>query len=216
GPYRPVANDDGRWIPMIVETNRERVSRDGRFFPAHVLDTGRLAHGREPAPGVAWTGAAPSRAYDPAAEWFVDREGRTIEIAIPWGLLGVGDPSSRAVIDDRDGTSEVETTVTPGIALLAWATSGRGARADSLGPAEPGARDAAPGDVTFLGPAGTTQFVEGKEVRVSTPTGRLVVWNGWDVPITEERVKTSARFVREAFEGMESRETKNSSVGRRP
>jgi hypothetical protein len=215
-PYRPVANDDGRWIPMILEVNRERVSRDGRFFPAHLLDAGRLAHGREPAPRVAWPGAAPSRAYDPAAEWFVDRERRTIEIAIPWGLLGVGDPSSRAVVDDRDGTPEVETTITPGIALLAWATSGRGARADSLGPAERGARDVSPREVRFLGAPGTSQRLEGKEVIVTAPAAGLVVWNGWDVPITLERVKTSARLVREAFEGMESRETENSSLGGRP
>ena len=52
----------------------------------------------------------------------MDDAKRTIEVAIPWGLLGIGDPSSLAAIDDRDGSPEIETTRTPGIALLAWAT----------------------------------------------------------------------------------------------
>ncbi|HEU4725719.1 MAG TPA: hypothetical protein VFU59_10545 [Candidatus Eisenbacteria bacterium] len=205
-PYRPVANDDGRYLPLLIETNRERVSRSGQFYPAGYLNAGRLAYGREPAPDVAWPGETPGIAYDPNAEWRMDDARRTIEIAIPWGLLGVGDPSSRAIIDDRDGTPEIETTRTPGIALLAWATTTKGARADSLGPAADGARDARPAEVQFLGPAGTTQTNATQLVTVTTPRDQVVVWNGWEMPITTERVKRSARFVREAFEGMEARE----------
>ncbi|HET9950583.1 MAG TPA: hypothetical protein VFS09_02185 [Candidatus Eisenbacteria bacterium] len=195
-PYRPVANDDGLYNPLVVETNRERVARDGRLFPAHYLNAGRLAYG---------------------AEWRLDEARRTIEIAIPWGLLGVGDPSSHAVIDDRDGTSEIETTRTPGIALLAWASTAPGARADSLGPTAAGARRASPREVSFLGPPGTSQTVRGQNVSVTTPDGEVAVWNGWEMPITIERVKSSARFVREAFEGMEARESKEpSNVGAGP
>jgi hypothetical protein len=218
-PYRPVANEDGLYHPLLLETNRERVSRNGTLYPAQYLNAGRLSLGREPAAGVAWPGAAPSRAYDPHAEWWVadGADGSVIEIAIPWGLLGVGDPSSHAVIDDREGTSEIETTRTSGIALLAWATSAEGARADSLGPAVANAGGAAPGDVIFLGPSGTSQTTAGQSIRVSTPAGYVVVWNGWEMPITSERVKRSARYVREAFEGMEARESKeNSSVDSRP
>jgi len=211
-PYRPVANDDGRYLPLLVETNRERVSRGGQFYAAQYLNAGRLEYGREPSAEVAWPGAAPGTAYDPHAEWRMDDARRTIEIAIPWGLLGVGDPSSRAVIDDRDGTPEIETTRTPGIALLAWAAAAPGARADSLGPAVEGVRDAAPGEVRFLGPPGTTQRVDGKSVTVTSPGEKVVLWNDWEMPITTERVKRSARFVREAFEGMEARGQKTHSI----
>jgi hypothetical protein len=195
-PYRPVENRDGLYNPLVVETNRERVARNGRLFPAHYVNQGRLAYG---------------------AEWRLDESRRSIEIAIPWGLLGVGDPSSHAVIDDRDGTSEIETSRTPGIALLAWASTAPGARADSLGPALRGARRASPKEVSFLGPAGTTQAVHGQSVSVTSPENALVMWNAWEMPITIERVKSSARFIREAFEGMETRDSKEpSNVGAGP
>lgn len=210
-PYRPVANDDGRYLPLLVETNRERVSRSGQFYPALYRNAGRLEYGREPAPEVAWPGTPPSQSYDPHAEWRMDDARRAIEIAIPWGLLGVGDPSSHAVIDDRDGTREIETTRTPGIALLAWATSASGARADSLGPASDGAPGVLPREVQFLGPPGTVQRIDDQSVTISSPVEKVVVWNGWEMPITTERVKRSARFVREAFEGMEAREQKADS-----
>jgi len=216
-PYRPVANDDGLYNPLVVETNRERVARNGRLFPAQHLNAGRLEYGREPAPDSTWPGSPRGVAYDPHAEWSLDDAHRSIEIAIPWGLLGIGDPSSHAAIDDRDGTSVVETTRTPGIALLAWATTAPGARADSLGPAAEGARRVPPGEVAFIGPPGTLQAVHKHSVTITSPPGKLVVWNGWEMPITTERVKSSARFVREAYEGMESRESKEkSSVGASP
>jgi hypothetical protein len=216
-PYRPVANEEGRYLPLLVETNRERVARNGTLYPARYLNAGRLAYGREPSPSSAWPGAPATRAFDPHAEWRFDEARRSIEVAIPWGLLGVGDPSSRAVIDDRDGTPEIETTPTPGIALLAWATSAAGARADSLGPALETARRAAPNQVSFLGPPGTLQSIHGQSISITSPKGRLVVWNGWEMPITSERVKSSARSIREAFEGLEARESKeNSSVDAGP
>jgi hypothetical protein len=121
------------------------------------------------------------------------------------------------VIDDRDGTNEIETTRTPGIALLAWASTAPGGRADSLGPAVEGARLASPKEVAFLGPQGTLQAIEGHRVNVTSPEGGVVVWNGWEMPITTEHVKSSARLIREAFEGMEARETKEpSNVGAGP
>ena len=198
-PLRPVANEDGRYIPLVIETNRERVSRSGVFYPAKHLDWGRLEMGREPADG-----------YDPHAEWTATDDGRSFEIAIPWGLLNVGDPSSRAVLDDKSGTSDVETTATSGIGLLAWATKPMTFRADSLGPARAGS----PGrltarDVQFLGPVGTTQDVVGEEVRITSPETRSYLWNGWEMPMISERVKRSVRFIRQSFEGMDAREQRN-------
>ena len=209
-PFAPVANDDGRYVPLLIETNRERVARDGTLYPALRLDWGRLAFGREPARAAAWPGAAPSYAYDPHAEWTVDASGRTVEVAIPWGLLNVGDPSSRSVLDDRAGTRAIEVTRTSGIGFLAWATRRPGFRADSLGPVSPGftARIRA-SDVQFLGPEGTTQITVTQEVRITSPPSTSYVWNGWDVPIISERIKRSAWFVRDMFEGMDARENRS-------
>ncbi|HEY7727534.1 MAG TPA: hypothetical protein VID50_03695, partial [Candidatus Eisenbacteria bacterium] len=214
-PYRPVAGEDGRYIPLLVETNRERVARDGRIYPPRHLDWGRLEYGREQERASASQGGDSAYAYDPHAEWCADSAGRTVEVAIPWGLLQVGDPSSLRVIDDRDGSREVETTVTSGIGLLAWATSAIGFEADSLGPTAPGAEGAArPAECQFLGPQDTTQSVSREEVTVTTPAHRSYLWNGWEMPIAVERVKRSAPAVREAFEGMEARETRAKSSAR--
>jgi hypothetical protein len=208
-PFRPVANEDGAYIPLVVETNRERVGRDGRVYPALRLDWGRLSPGREPARAAAWPGADSAFAYDPRAEICADPSGRVIEVAIPWGLLLLGDPGARRVVDDRNGTAEVETGVTDGIGLLAWATRAEGFRADSLGPAAAGdaAARARVGDCQFLGATGTAQYIDNESVSVSSPEGESFLWNGWDMPITVERIKSSARAVRDAFEGMEARET---------
>ena len=206
-PLRPVANEDGRYIPLIIETNRERVSRSGVVYPARHLDWGRLEPGREPARAAAWPGADPGYAYDPHAEWTFSESRRTIEIAIPWGLLNVGDPSSRSVLDDKPGTSAIEVTPTSGIGLLAWATKARVFRADSLGPARAGGPARVSGaEVQFLGPPGTTQSAVGQAIRITAPEATSYSWNGWDMPIISERVKQSARFVRETFEGMEARD----------
>lgn len=207
-PYRPVANDDGRYLPILVETNRERVARNGKVYPPRHLDWGRLEYGREPERAAAWPGADSAYAYDPHAEWCVDATGRTVEIALPWGLLLIADPSSRRVVDDRDGTRDVETTVTSGIGILAWATRAPGFRADSLGPQAPGTkRPARPDECQFLGPMGTTQTITSQWVTVTAPTDRSYLWNGWDMPMIWERIKRSAPAIRNAFEGMEARET---------
>jgi hypothetical protein len=108
----------------------------------------------------------------------------------------------------------VETSVTPGIGILAWATSAPGFEADSLGPATPGGgRAARPEECQFLGPPGTAQSISRHEVTVTTPADRSYLWNGWNLPMTWERIKRSAPAVRDAFKGMEAREIHaNSSV----
>jgi len=184
-PFAPVANADGRYAPLLIETNRERVSRSGTVYPPLHLDWGRLEPGRD---------------------WAVDPSGARIEVAIPWGLIGVGDPSSRSVVDDVLGTRQTEVSQTSGIGFLAWATSGPGFAADSLGPSRPRALSASPEECQFLGPAGSSQTVAHQRIMIQTPPNAALLWNGWDQPITRERVKTSADLVREAFEGMESRE----------
>lgn len=205
-PFAPVSNVDGRYVPLLIETNRERVARNGTVFPALHLDWGRLSYGAERSPAGAGRDDS-SVAYDPRAEWFADRARGVVEIAIPWGLLNVCDPSSRSVVDDLPATRETEATRTSGIGFIAWATGAGGFAADSLGPTRPGARAARPRECQFLGPEGTTQVEAGQEVRITSPLRVSLLWNGWEQPITRERAKESAALVRQAFEGMESRES---------
>ncbi len=200
-PLRTTANEDGIYVPLVVNTNRERVGRDGTTYPGVDLDLGRLAAGRERS-----ASGDSVRAYDPEAEWTIHRGRGVIEVALPWGLLNVGDPSRRRVLDDRPGTTEVETDTTAGVGLLAWATRAPGLRADSLGPTREGARPARHAAHEFLGPAGTRQRVTGQQVTVTTPDSISYAWEIWERPITLERAKTSADSVRAAFKEMGSRD----------
>jgi hypothetical protein len=206
-PMRTEAHDDGLYVPLMVNVNRDRVGADGTVYPGHDLDWGRLALGRERTRRGAAPGSA-VRSVDPRAEWWIDRKRGVIEIALPWGLINVGDPSSRAVLDDLPGTDDVECTTTGGIGLLAWATRAAGFRADSLGPTRDGAHRAMPGETQFLGPDGTRQLTMGQHVQIVTPEGISYLWNGWERPITQERAKASAEVVRKAFDEMESRESR--------
>jgi hypothetical protein len=210
-PFRPVGNRDGIYAPLLIETNRERVARGGRVYPAQHLSLGRLSHGREQPPARPWADHDSAVAYDPHAEWCLDDAGRVIEIALPWALLNVGDPSSRCVVDDKPGTRETECTPTDGIGLLAWATRVEGFAADSTGPSRRGVRrHALPEESCFLGPPGSIQAIAKKEISVTTPVTISYAWNGWNQPITKERVKLSARHVKQAFEGMEARDLRTS------
>ena len=97
-----------------------------------------------------------------------------------------------------------------GIGLLAWATRLSAFRADSLGPARPEFSSwVKAGDIQFLGPPGTVQSAAAHEVHIVTPESNSYVWNEWDMPMITERIKKSARWLRESFEGMDAREKRS-------
>lgn len=201
------ANDDGLYAPLVVNVNRERVSASGVVYPGMDVDMGRLSLGR-PRRAPATHESDTVRWFVPGAEWWIDRARGVIEIAIPWSLLNVSDPSSLAVLDDRPETPEIEVARTHGIGLLAFATRAPGFRADSLGPTRAGARPATRAETDFLGPDATLQVTVGQHVRVATPDSISYLWNGWQRPITRERVKASAEIVRNAFREMDARESR--------
>jgi hypothetical protein len=84
---RPESDGDYRY-PRLVP-NRMRISRSGKIYPRVEHDASKLRRGttdrRDPA-------------FDDLAEWQYDSATGTMEARIPWGLLNVTDPSSRAVL----------------------------------------------------------------------------------------------------------------------
>jgi len=105
-PLRSETNEDADFVPIQPETNRERIGRDGTRFPARRHDRSTLRYGSTDPTALD---------RDDLADWYVDPEGRSIELRLPWALLNVGDPSSRRVIHEeaaREGP--VETIVTDG------------------------------------------------------------------------------------------------------
>lgn len=107
----------GRLLPLLFETNRERIARDGTRIPAIVLDRGALRFGSlDPS----------SPAFDTRTDVAIGEETGTIEMRLPWDLLDVSDPSSHRVLLERIREKDpLETAVTEGFRLYAFAAEGR-------------------------------------------------------------------------------------------
>src|SRR2546427_4576542 len=91
---------DGAFDSLFVTTNRWRIARSGRTYPARGVNRGRLRHGRS-------SEATP-------ADWYVDRAAGLVGLPIAWGLLNVTDPSSRHVMVRYRRNGTFETAVTDG------------------------------------------------------------------------------------------------------
>jgi hypothetical protein len=101
----------GTFDSLFVATNRLRVARDGRTFPARGVNRGRLRYGRAVESSL--------------ADWFVDPSG-LVEVRLPWGLLNVTDPSSRTVLKRVRDPGPFLTEVSPGFTFVV--TDPRGSR----------------------------------------------------------------------------------------
>ncbi len=108
-PFQTLPNDDGRYEPLRVITNRRRFARDGTEYPAVGYDRGRLPHGPLP-----------------DGFWERDDEAGLIEVRIPWMLLNVTDPSSKRVLaeDVTDLAGGFGTEQIEGIGIVAAARAG--------------------------------------------------------------------------------------------
>src|SRR6266700_1719202 len=91
---------DGAFDSLFVTTNRWRIARSGRTYPARGVNRGRLRFGRS--------------SESTLADWYVDRAVGLVELRIAWGLLNVTDPSSRHVMVRYRRNGTFETAVTDG------------------------------------------------------------------------------------------------------
>jgi hypothetical protein len=137
GPYEMGYNlpllrgrrDDGRFDTLRVVTNRRRIGRDSVEYAAAGYERGALP------PGPA-----------PDGFWEVDTASGAIELRIPWNLINVADPSSRAVLSSAQSDArEFTPTLVPslGIAVAARTSDGVWRRWPARGAA--GARFTWPG-----------------------------------------------------------------------
>jgi len=94
------AGRDGAFDSLFVTTNRWRIARSGRTYPARGVNRGRLRHGRSSESSL--------------ADWYADRAAGLVEVRIAWGLLNVTDPSSRRVMVRYRRSGTFETAVTDG------------------------------------------------------------------------------------------------------
>jgi tetratricopeptide (TPR) repeat protein len=109
--WTPELTGSGTFEGEIIEPNRRRFARSGKYFPPERYDRGFLRYGT-PDPS--------SPDYDPLAEWHANVQSNTIDVRIPWALLNVTDPSRLEIFAglEKDGT--VRTVRTPGFILAAF------------------------------------------------------------------------------------------------
>jgi hypothetical protein len=105
-----VNNNNGKFIPQRMMTNRARETLLGKKSDSIIYDRGRLKYGKS---------------TDPAssnADWCFDPQGGAVELRLDWHLLNVSDPAKHYVLDDKPGTGQVEYTKTNGIHVYAFVT----------------------------------------------------------------------------------------------
>jgi len=108
----------GVWDSMWVTTNRWRIARNGRTFPAEGVDRGRLRFGTEAASTL--------------SDWYVDRGAGLVEVRIPWGLLNVTDPSSHRILRRISPGGGFQTDSTDGFRFGVVAVDHAGGELDRL------------------------------------------------------------------------------------
>jgi hypothetical protein len=121
-PCRSESNEDGEFVEIVAEPNRERWGRDGTHFPA-------LTYSRSPLRFGSTDPASPE--FHDLADWYAAPDGGVVEVRIPWMLLNVTDPSSHRVIHETSRTEgTVESTRTEGFRfhVLALRDDGDGPR----------------------------------------------------------------------------------------
>jgi hypothetical protein len=89
--------NDSAFDSLFVTTNRFRVARDGRTFPARGVNRGRLQLRRD---------------------WFVDPASGLVAVRLPWNLLNVTDPSSHRVLARVRKRGEFATAQTAGFRFV--------------------------------------------------------------------------------------------------
>lgn len=176
--WKPRVTENGTFESQIIEPNRRRFGRDGKYFAPERYDRGILRYGSlDPR----------SPDYDSLAEWHASVRTNTLDLRIPWALLGVTDPSSFRVLAGLEQDGTVLTSQTPGFLLAAF--SYRPQESARLRPVmEQGqaVADALPG---MTGPA-----------TMLSAAYKYYRWPEWETPQYNLRPKLSYVILQKAFQ----------------
>ncbi len=175
--WKPEVTETGTFESQIVEPNRRRFARNGRYFPPQRYDRGILRYGDlNPA----------SSDYDSLAEWHANVQTNTIDLRIPWSLLGVTDPSSLQVFAGLESDGTVDTVTTPGFLFAVFSYRPlQSARLRPLMEQGQPIADALPG---MTGPA-----------TMLSAAFKYYTWQGWNKPQYRWRSKDSYAILRKAL-----------------
>lgn len=170
--------DKGTFDPQIIEPNRRRYGRNGKYFPVRQYDRGLLQYGSlDPK----------SPDYNSLAEFHGNVRSNTIDLRIPWALLGVTDPSSLRVFTGLESDGTVKTAETPGFLMAVFSyTPSASDRPGTMMEQGHAINGALPG---MIGP-----------VTVLSAAYKPYLWPGWDTPQYTMRTKDSYGLLQKAFQ----------------
>jgi hypothetical protein len=175
--WKPAVISSGNFEAQIIEPNRRRYSRDGRYFPPQRYERGILRFG-------SLSPQAPD--YDTLAQWHTNLQSNSIDLRIPWNLLNVTDPSAFRVFAGLEADGTVITAETTGfyVAAFSYRPIDRARSRPIMEQSHPVA-DALPG---MTGPS-TLPISALKQYR----------WTGWNTPRYNLRLKDSYAILRKAL-----------------
>jgi hypothetical protein len=100
--YSSKYNSNGEFVHQLMLSNRARVGLLGKKTDSVIVDRSSLVFGNSSEP------------VSSNADWYFNPSDHVLELRLDWHLLNVSDPSKRYVLDDKDGTDEIEFTETDG------------------------------------------------------------------------------------------------------
>lgn len=122
-PPQELADNSGIFKPWNLAVGLEMEPPDSKqYHPMEEVNVGQLIRG---------TTDVNDPAYNSLASWQV--KGNTVELRIPWMLLGFTDPSSLQVMSYQDKGKQFVTETTIGIRLLPWIAQRQGQSVAGLG-----------------------------------------------------------------------------------
>jgi hypothetical protein len=108
--YASKKNNNGKYIHQLMLTNRSRVSLTGGKTDSVVIDRSPLVFGNSALPRFS------------NSDWYFDEDNGSIEIRLDWHLLNVSDPAKRFVLDDKEGTKDIEYAKTDAFKIYVFLT----------------------------------------------------------------------------------------------
>lgn len=109
--YASKYNNNGKFIEQLLIANREKETIKGEKIDSICFNRSLLQHGISNDP------------KNSNADWYWNNKTKILEVRFTWPMLNVSDPSSMAVLDDREGTPEIEYTTTNGFNIFYYITN---------------------------------------------------------------------------------------------
>jgi hypothetical protein len=108
--YASQKNSNGKFIRQLMLTNRTRTSLTGHKTDSVVIDRSPLIFGKSSDPDFS------------NADWYFKEDDQSLELRLDWHLLNVSDPSSGFVLDDKEGTRDIEYSKTDAFRIYLFVT----------------------------------------------------------------------------------------------